>query len=370
MAENSSIEWTTHTFNPWTGCTKVAAGCANCYAESWSKRTGMTKWGPGGTRVRTSAANWRKPVKWNREAEFRSDPQRPRVFCASLADVFEDWQGPIMFPGRQPVYAGKDGRASSGPANRATMDDLRRDLFALIDATPYLDWLLLTKRPENIRRMWCSHVNTDGKPPSMLPRHNVWLLTSIAEQADAERNIPELLKCRDLAPVLGLSCEPLVGRVKLQSACPCPNGRQCVKDRITGHRIVQDSSEGGLWVECACSRLNGISWVICGGESGHHARPMHPDWARSLRDQCAAAGVPFFFKQWGEWEPWEGAGAPIRGDKESRRINDTGQDVTSIPELWCSDSNVTDAYVCRVGKKTAGRTLDGKLWDEFPKVQT
>jgi protein gp37 len=128
MAENSNIEWTHHTFNPWIGCTKVSDGCKNCYAENlMDKRYGRVKWGPQGTRVRTSEANWKKPLKWNREAEAKGE--RHRVFCASLADVFED------------------------KPDQPEMEQWRLELLELIIKTPYLDWLLLTKRPENVRGM-------------------------------------------------------------------------------------------------------------------------------------------------------------------------------------------------------------------------
>jgi len=333
MAENSAIEWTDHTFNPWTGCTRVAAGCEHCYAETRSKRfTHSGQWGPSGTRVKTSAENWRDPVRWNRKAELEG--VRRRVFCASLADVFEDWPGPIVGAKGEQYFT--DGRGRFTPLNPPdsmrplTMNDLRLDLFRLIDATPWLDWLLLTKRPENIFRMWPENVAAweqfTGKRPieentSRLFRPNVWLLTSIAEQRDADRNVPELLKCRDLVPVLGLSAEPLLGKVRLDFHSP------------------------GWLGSHAC----GIDWVIAGGESGHGARPMHPDWARGLRDQCQAAGVPFFFKQWGEHLPFH-------------EFKAAGLKLSTLDAL---NHAMTGAPV-RVGKKAAGRVLDGRTWDEYP----
>jgi protein gp37 len=219
MGENSKIQWCNHTFNHVRGCTKVAEGCANCYAETLSRRNPSTLgiWGPNGTRVMAAPAAWREPVKWDKAAAAAGE--RHRVFCASLADVFEDWDGAIVDSrGRQlfvdgPTYfaPGKNYIAMS-PA--ATLDDLRRDLFALIDATPHLDWLILTKRPDNIRRMWpavaigSQQQADDRNERGELYRRNVWLLTSIATQADADRNIPHLLQCRDLAPVMGVSHEP------------------------------------------------------------------------------------------------------------------------------------------------------------------
>lgn len=317
MGENTKIEWATHTFNPW---------CEHCYAErDMDKRLGRAKWGPAGTRRKTSAANWAKPLKWAREAEQLG--QRQRVFCASLADVFEDWQGAIVVRvDGGDVNLGTDGRASRGPDDRLTMNDLRRDLFQLIDATPWLDWLLVTKRPENIRRMWPTfdngEVNTDY-------RHNCWLLTSISTQADAGKNIPELLKCRDLVPVLGVSAEPLLGPVELG---------------VT-RREARDSRASQLAPRAF------LDWLIVGGESGPHARPMHPEWARGLRDQCQAAGVPFFFKQWGEFLPFDQCGAA---------------DV-KLPIEDAMNHAATGAPV-RVGKAKAGRLLDGSEWNEFPEM--
>jgi protein gp37 len=339
MGENSAIEWTHHTFNPWIGCTKVADGCTHCYAESFANRYGKAKWGPIGTRVKTSEANWRKPVKWNREAEAASE--RRRVFCASLADVFEDWDGPILHSSgeREPrTLAVKESEVEW-----YTIDLLRRDLFKLIDATPWLDWLLLTKRPENIRRMWpIKYDQSEAKAICSTPegyahpyyRGNVWLLTSIATQADAYKNVPELLKCRELVPVLGLSAEPLLGALNIKQFF---------------FRCTGCGSE-----PCECNGLT-IDWIIVGGESGPHARPMHPDWAHSIRDQCSAAGVPFFFKQWGEWAPLEVCAEP------AAKWTPCGVDKTHLfDDREC---------VFRIGKKAAGRMLDGKLHDEYPQVE-
>lgn len=292
MGENTKIESCDHTFNPWIGCSKVAAGCEHCYAEALAKRTGLAEWGAQGTRVKTSESYWRKPLKWNRDAE--RDGVRRRVFCSSMADVFEDWRGEMIDHMGRIVYrtpsgvlrgAGKEAEMPHYGFTSATIGDLRIELFALIDDTPNLDWLLLTKRPENILRMW---------PAGRTNRSNVWLGTSIASQHDAERNIPPLLKCRDLARVLFVSAEPLLGPVHLNA------------NRL-GVRPWHDET----WLA--------IDWLIVGGESGPHARLMHPEWARSLRDQCQAAGVPFFFKQWGD--------------------------------------------VC---KSETGRLLDGREWNEFP----
>lgn len=311
MAEQTKIQWTDHTWNPWMGCTKVAPGCEHCYAEAdFDKRRKRVKWGPQGTRVKTSAEYWQKPTKWNKQAA--ADGARPRVFCASLADVFEDWTGPILdSTGEQlfwPLNALENPRfiAEShcgGNEPPVTMADLRRDLFALIDQTPHLDWILLTKRPENIRRMW----NPIAWHACEIYRANVWLITSVSDQSTADKAIPELLKCRDLCPVLGVSAEPLLGPIEFWSdGCWCLPCRHCADGSHDPETNV---------VECRrCDSTGigdepGIDWVIVGGESGPHARPCHVDWIRAIRDQCKAARTPCFVKQLGAFTVYDRAEA-------------------------------------------------------------
>ena len=274
MAENSKIEWTDHTFNPWIGCTKVSPGCAHCYAETlMDKRYGRVRWGKGQPRQRTSASNWRLPLRWNRDAELqerdaeardRMPPRRPRVFCASLADWLDD-EVPIEW---------------------------LADLLELIRETPHLDWLLLTKRPQNWRtrleavlnhvryivdyalldnfvRLWLG-----GWAPE-----NVWAGTTVEDRQRADERIPELILIP--ARVRFLSCEPLPGRVNL-------------------HGWLTDG--GCLQPHTSTPEFLGkpqIHWVIAGGESGPGARPLLVEYADNLRRQCAAAGVAFFMKQLG-----------------------------------------------------------------------
>ncbi len=314
MAEHSAIEWTDHTFNPWEGCQKVGPGCDHCYAETRNARfAGGTaiNWGPGAPRRRTSAANWRKPVVWNahHDAFMAEHGRRQRVFCASLADVFDNAVDPQW----------------------------REDLFALIRSTPNLDWLLLTKRIGNVQPM----VSTI---PGWLP-DNVWLGATIVNQAEADRDIPKLLAVR--ARVRFLSMEPLLGPVTLPF------------DRITQwNALAREHNQA----EASAS----LDWVIVGGESGPGARPMHPGWARSLRDQCAAAGVPFLFKQWGEWVPRgpESMGYPLVEGVPRVRLTDAGH---SGSALGARGGN--DVWMQRAGKKASGRLLDGVRHDGFPEVQ-
>lgn len=256
MGRDSKIEWTHHTFNPWWGCTKVSAGCEHCYAETLATRFGVA-WGPKGVRRIASEATWREPLRWNRAASAAGE--RHRVFCASMADVFED-RHELIVP--------------------------RTRLFGLIEATPSLDWLLLTKRPEETERRLAARYS-DGSVWFGVPA-NIWLGASTENQKTLDERLPALLA----APfgVKFLSCEPLLGPITLPTYTDPPD------------------------------------WVIVGGESGPGARPMHPDWVRSIRDQCLDMGVSFFFKQWGEHN--------------------------------------ADGH--KVGKRAAGRLLDGRTWDEVP----
>lgn len=298
MAKNSKIEWTHHSFNPWIGCSKMSAGCANCYAETYAGRFSMAYWGPKAQRVRTSDENWRQPLRWNRQAE--QDGVRRRVFCASLADIFETNEQLVKW---------------------------RRSLFHLIEQTTALDWLLLTKRPENVNDMVPAAWHNAGR----WPRH-VWVGTSVEDQAAAEERIPHLLDVP--APVRFLSCEPLLGPVDLSRWLLCD---VCGGSGIYYDEITQQNEY------CGCGPA--LEWVIVGGESGHKARVMHPDWARTLRDQCNQAGVPFFFKQRGEWTWDYPQGISLAHRKQRYMYGIT---------------------FYRVGKNLAGRELDGRTWDELP----
>jgi protein gp37 len=221
MAENSKIEWTHHTFNPWVGCAKVSPACDRCYAEGWAKRSGLVEWGPHAERRRTSAENWKKPHAWNRAAAKAGT--RARVFCASLADWLD---------------------------NQVDMD-WRDDLANLIEATPQLDWLLLTKRIGNWDKYAPWH---DDDVPG-----NVWLGITCGSQEEYDRDWPKLLAVQN-SNVKFISYEPAIGPLRIQFG-PTPD------------------------------------WIICGGESGHGARLMDPQWARDLRDDCKDEGISFFMKQ-------------------------------------------------------------------------
>jgi protein gp37 len=291
MGKDSGIQWTHHTFNPWRGCTRVSEACRFCYAETLSKRNPSTLgvWGPKGTRVVASEAMRRAPLKWDREAGEKGE--RHRVFCASLADIFEDWPGFMVDSRGLTLHVNASGAWKPGPLRDGrecgfvpvTMGDCRDRLFELILATPNLDWLLLTKRPENIERLWPVGHEFTGPGPVEWP--NLWLGCSVEDQATAAERIPHLLRCP--AAVRFLSVEPQIGSIDL---------RRGVYTNVGG---------GDLG-----TTLDGIGWLIQGGESGPHARPFEVGWARGLRDQCAAAGVAFFLKQLGSEPRWSPASGP------------------------------------------------------------
>lgn len=365
-----------YTFNPWIGCTKVDELCANCYAKDLddrrfsktlgrgSKESPVSHWGPGAPRHRTSEANWKEVRKWNEIAGRLGI--RQRVFCASLADWLDDDGVPIEW---------------------------LADLLTLIHECQNLDWLLLTKRPQNWRSRvsaasdvimarggedrwlfdWCVF----GKAPP-----NVWIGTSVGHQKSADARIPELLKIPAL--VRFLSCEPMLGPVDLMLDGECSSWtcRQC------GSKNVDTEVEVGpgdvSTYHChACNYVGGgedaawksdIHWVICGGESGDKARPMHPDWARSLRDQCAAAGVPFLLKQWGEWLPDNQRRFTTSGDITWGLVHESGKFRLVLNEGvrdWKQDTgwNPGEQGTTRVGKSKSGRLLDGIEHNGSPEVR-
>lgn len=311
MAENSKIEWTDHTFNPWIGCTKVSPGCDHCYAEQrMDKRLHVVNWGTNAPRKRTSVANWREPIRWNAAHEkfFAEHGRRQRVFCASLADVFDN-EVPAQW---------------------------RFDLLKLIEQTPNLDWLLLTKRIGNAAEMLEKAVRAInhgrwGWSDNVFP--NAWIGATIINREEMLRDAPKLKMVP--ARVRFWSVEPMLGDLGDIPADLMPD------------------------------------WIIAGGESGPDARIMHPAWPRRLRDQCETADVPFLFKQHGEWAPGSGGfgtgrliTAAIAFDgrvaKGGFHLNDYPQNATA-EDGW--------AMVHRAGKKAAGRLLDDVEWNEFPEVR-
>ncbi len=262
MGESTKISWCDATFNPWVGCQKIAAGCQNCYAERETRPRvlragGIETWGPKGHRVVTSDAYWRQPRKWNREAEKAG--VRRRVFCGSMCDVFEE---------------------------RPELLNWRCELIALIRRTPWLDWLLLTKRPENADRLWEQAATDYGDLSLIHWPENVWLGTSASTQAELDEAVMHLRRVP--AAVRFLSLEPLLEEL---------NFRRCNAHsiRCAGYRGASTPND---LATCDCN-LPRINWVIVGGESGPHARLCESGWIRSIVHQSQAVSVPCFVKQWG-----------------------------------------------------------------------
>lgn len=337
MAE-TTIEWTHYTFNPVRGCRKISDGCKHCYASIMSKRNPgvLGEWGPNAPRVHAAESYWRGPIKWNRAAEAAGE--RRRVFCASLADIFEG----------EPLEGGKEG----GMGPRADYLPALERLFALIRATPHLDWLLLTKRPWNMEAYVALELNHDWP-------ENAWAGTSVENQAAADERIPHLLRVP--APVRFLSMEPLLGPVDLDmvhASCGdplnptyCPGHFQPLRGHFAAATGVPEEDHRN-----SMPMDERIHWLIIGGESGPKARPMHPEWARSLIRQGQEAGAAVHFKQHGEHAPLDDA------------------DCWEVPAGWDDVALEEKAFTAhgarfaKVGKKAAGRVIDGRTWDEIPGV--
>jgi protein gp37 len=316
MSDKSKIEWTDATWNPVTGCSKVSEGCRNCYALTFAERFRGT---PGhyferGFDVTLRPDKLDQPLRWRRPR---------RIFVNSMSDLFHP----------------------------EVSDDFIDQVFAVMALAPQHTFQMLTKRPERMAEYFRHHyrhakveieaaaisidagVEEEEEVTFDWPLPNVWLGVSVENQKAADERIPLLLQTP--AAVRFLSCEPLLGPVDLD--------RWVVSDAMgvpIGHEI---------------------DWVIVGGESGPGARPVHPDWVRSLRDQCQAAGVPFFFKQQGEW-CWSNTGSDRIGF-----VAPDGKWGASQPFGWGADYPGS-VSIWRVGKKAAGRLLDGRTWDEFPSL--
>lgn len=337
MSDNTKIEWTDATWNPITGCSVVSPGCKNCYAmklagtrlQNHPSRAGLTvdtKNGPVWTgEIRLNEQWLDQPLRW----------KRPRmVFVCAHADLFHE----------------------------AVQDDWIDLIFSAMELSPQHTFQVLTKRPARMR----DYINSRAFKDYPLP--NVWIGVSVEDQAAADERIPLLLDTP--AAVRWISVEPLLGPVNLRHAL-----WKCCGNPIPGH-------PGDGWTtppdpsECCgdVEPLGGIDWVVVGGESGPKARPMHPDWARSLRDQCAAAGVPFLFKQWGEWVPRSSCYHTFDDGKSCAdidpgatkwpciRLNENGGDGHRLED----EDGGNSAYMQRIGKKAAGRLLDGVQHDGYP----
>lgn len=322
MADKTAIEWTDATWNPVTGCVEVSPGCDNCYAKTFAERWRGT---PGhhfenGFDVTLRPERLDQPLRW----------KRPRkVFVNSMSDLF----------------------------HADIPDEYVAKVFAVMAATPQHTYQVLTKRHGRMRTLlnnadWRTEVfaresvlalNGPARDLPTWPLPNVWLGVSVEDQKRANLRIPALLQTP--AAVRWLSMEPLLGPVDL-TGISWERGSISHLDVVNGYYGVP-----GLWKQTTDKR---IDWVVVGGESGHGARPMEPAWARTLRDQCTAANVPFFFKQWGNWAPngWRGIGQP-HGNRE-RLVGPVLDDLGHREVME------------QASKKTTGRELDGRTWDEYP----
>ena len=371
MGAKTGIEWTDATWNPILGCSRVSEGCRNCYAESIAGRFGQTDEGKKPTVYDGLTQIVHSP---QRRGPVAGDPERKTGQAVWTGKIVETKQllQPLSWRTPKRVFV----NSMSDLFHENVTDEQRDRIFAVMALCPQHTFQVLTKRPERmkayIERNRRSNPNNTskafagailevldewGRATGALPCDfrwplpNVWLGVSVENQAAADERIPLLLQTP--AAVRFLSCEPLLGPVSLEEL-PSASG--------IGRYLDALSNAG---VDSGAIISSKLDWIICGGESGPHARPMHPDWARSLRDQCQAAGVPFFFKQWGEWTPGENVDR-TRGIVETASWFDNRWLLTR-EDLAADEGHIDDEPdLYRVGKKAAGALLDGCEWKQFP----
>lgn len=327
MSDKTRIEWTDATWNPVTGCTKVSEGCDHCYAETIAHRFAGTPAYPNGFAVTLRPERLDQPLRW----------QRPRrIFVNSMSDLF----------------------------HKDVPDEYIARVFAVMARATWHTFQVLTKRPGRMRSLLNSvdfyrivraamfemgSTDVEAYGTELFPLANVWLGVSVESQKWADVRIPQLLETP--AAVRFLSCEPLLGPVDLTGFGTAQTYW------LTGRpEWGREESVGNGYVVQPLTIAPSLDWVIVGGESGPHARPMHPAWARSLRDQCVAAGVAFHFKQWGEW-------APIP-DNAAAMFSRVRRNICIHGRMPSATDPGTP--MARCGKRLAGRELDGRTWDEYP----
>lgn len=316
MSGKTKIEWATDQWNPVTGCSKVSQGCKHCYAEREWPRLSAPRAKPNiytgraFTDVKCHPEKLDIPLRWTKPR---------RIFVNSMSDLFHE----------------------------SVPDEFIEAVFVVMQMANQHTFQVLTKRPErmlDILTKMDSHLREVGYPQGVAGRYpNIWLGVSVEEQTSADERIPMLLDTP--AAVRWISAEPLLGPIDLLGLL---------------HRCPTHDFPGGFCIQ-DCGNWQRLDWIVVGGESGPMARPMHPDWVRSLRDQCRAAGVPFFFKQWGEWlsgKKW------ISGDYDGGAF----VEVPGFGETAITQAHEFDTHwaAIRIGKKAAGREIDGRTWDEYP----
>ncbi len=371
MAEHTHIEWTDATWQPITGCTTVSPGCANCYAMHLAgtrlaqhpSRAGLTREVNGHHvwtgEVRLNECWLAQPLGWRR-------PRRIFVcahgdlFHESVPDAWIDRVFAIMALSPQHTFQVLTKRSDRMRAYVGDATAARRVYTIACDVAVIEDRvnvLLLAPGivpdPEFSRAQRRVNLGT-------WPLANVWLGVSAERQQEADARIPDLLATP--AVVRFVSAEPLLGPVDLTQLGWVGGRRLDVLQSYTS----APTPTVGVWAH-EPHDLSSLSWVIAGGESGPGARPMHPDWARSIRDQCTAAGVPYFFKQWGEWAPGECArAAQTRTEMTATWFGDRWHH-SALTRVASSELHRDDEpTVWRLGKRAAGRVLDGRTWDEMP----
>jgi protein gp37 len=360
VSDKTLIEWTDATWNPITGCSIVSPGCTNCYAM----RLAGTRMKYHPTRIGLTVDSKAGPV-WNGQVRFNEQAldqplrwRRPRrIFVCAHGDLFAE----------------------------GVPDEWIDRVFAVMALSPQHTFQVLTKRPARMRSYLADRDAVTlrlERPMEELnkarggrfglsayelpyrdgpwPLPNVWLGTSVEDQRRADERIPELLATP--AAVRFISAEPLLGPIALDRICLVPQRPGSIRAGIHINALAGRFCESGMpyfdrWNDDGTAapgaQVSKLDWVIVGGESGPNARPMHPDWARSLRDQCAAAGVAFLFKQWGEYRP----------------LTDAEHGQACGAKLVGRDPHDREAYVLRVGKRAAGRLLDGVEHNGMPGVR-
>lgn len=329
MSDKTAIEWTDATWNPVTGCSKVSQGCKNCYAlREWPRMSANPKtvyFGREFTDVMCHPERLDQPIRWTKQR---------KIFVNSMSDLFHE----------------------------AVPDEFIAQVFSVMALAPQHVFQVLTKRPQRMRDVVRRLPELAVTVPEHLlpadgdirPRHNVWVGVSVEDQATANERVPLLLETP--ADVRWISAEPLLGPIKLDLPNPRPS-------RYDANGLGIEWIEDATWLW----RPNGIDWVVVGGESGPKARPMHPEWVRSLRDQCAAATVPFLFKQHGEWLATDFCDDDMAliPSKKIVYIQTDGSFHDGANGVNFFGGDQETAWV---GKHAAGRKIDGIIHDGYPSI--